>query len=116
MKNILIVEDSLTYRNLLCEALKNKGYKVKGASSIKSALEEIKKDNYDFICTDYNLPDDTGVILLQHELTKNIPTSIMTAFMDRKLATKVKLLGAVACFDKSGFNFLDNLCNCIENQ
>ena len=44
MKNILIVEDSTTYLNLLCEVLKNKGYKVKGASSVKSALEEIKKE------------------------------------------------------------------------
>lgn len=116
MKNILIVEDSPIYSNLLCEALRNKGYKVKSTSSVKSALEEVKRDIYDFICADYNLPDDTGVVLLQHELTKNIPTCIMTAFVDRKLATKAKLLGAVECFDKSGFDFLDNLCNCIENQ
>lgn len=43
MKNILIVEDSPTFRNLLCEALESRGYKVKGAGSVKSALEEIKK-------------------------------------------------------------------------
>ena len=30
MKNILIVEDSATYRELLCKVLKGKGYKVKG--------------------------------------------------------------------------------------
>lgn len=116
MKNILIVEDSTTYLNLLCEVLKNKEYKVKGASSVKSALEEIKKDTYDFICTDYNLPDDTGVVLLQHEHTQNIPICIMTASMDRHLSEMVKLLGAVECFDKSEFDFLDNLCNCIENN
>ena len=29
MKNILIVEDSATYRELLCKVLKGKGYKVK---------------------------------------------------------------------------------------
>ena len=71
MKNILIVEDSATYRELLCKVLKGKGYKVKGVGSVKSALDEIKKDIYDFICTDYNLPDDTGTALLQHEFTKN---------------------------------------------
>lgn len=43
MKNILIVEDSPTFRNLLCEALESRGYKVKGVGSVKSALEEIKK-------------------------------------------------------------------------
>ncbi len=29
MKNILIVEDSAIYRELLCKVLKGKGYKVK---------------------------------------------------------------------------------------
>ena len=48
MKNVLIIEDSLTYREILCKALKDKGYKVKGVGSVKSALEEIKKDIYDF--------------------------------------------------------------------
>ena len=36
--------------------------------------------------------------------------------MDRHLSEMVKLLGAVECFDKSEFDFLDNLCNCIENN
>ena len=67
MKNILIVEDSATYRELLCKVLKGKGYKVKGVGSVKSALDEIKKDIYDFICTDYNLPDDT----VQHYFNMN---------------------------------------------
>lgn len=53
MKNILIVEDSATYRELLCKVLKGKGYKVKGVGSVKSALDEIKKDIYDFICSPY---------------------------------------------------------------
>ena len=49
MKNILIVEDSATYRELLCKVLKGKGYKVKGVGSVKSALDEIKKDIYDLL-------------------------------------------------------------------
>ena len=108
MKNVLIIEDSLTYREILCKALKDKGYKVKGVGSVKSALEEIKKDIYDFICADYNLPDD--------ELTKNIPICIMTASVDRHLFSMAKALGAVGCFDKAVFGFIDDLCNCIENQ
>lgn len=42
-ENILIVEDSATYRELLCKVLKGKGYKVKGVGSVKSALDEIKR-------------------------------------------------------------------------
>ena len=45
MKNILIVEYSATYRELLCKVLKGKGYKVKGVGSVKSALNEIKKES-----------------------------------------------------------------------
>ena len=76
MKNILIVEDSATYRELLCKVLKGKGYKVKGVGSVKSALDEIKKDIYDFICTDYNgtkvsagVGIDTGVTIVYLEST-----------------------------------------------
>lgn len=90
MKNILIVEDSATYRELLCKVLKGKVYKVKGVSSVKSALNEIKKDIYDFICTDYNLPDDTGTALLQHEFTKNIPICIMITSVDRHIFNMAK--------------------------
>ena len=116
MKNILIVEDSATYRELLCKVLKGKGYKVKGVGSVKSALDEIKKDIYDFICTDYNLPDDTGTALLQHEFTKNMPICIMTTSVDRHIFNMAKSLGAVECFDKATFDFVDDLCNCIENN
>lgn len=90
MKNILIVEDSATYRELLCKVLKGKGYKVKGVGSVKSSLNEIKKDIYDFICTDYNFPDDTGTALLQHEFTKNIPICIMTTSVDRHIFNMAK--------------------------
>lgn len=40
----------------------------------------------------------------------------MTTSVERHLSSMVKLLGAVECFDKVAFNFLDDLCNCIENQ
>ena len=45
---------------------------------------------YDFICTDYNLPDDTGTALLQHEFTKNIPICIMTTSVDRHIFNMAK--------------------------
>ena len=35
MKNILIVEDSATYRELLCKVLKGKGYKVNKMDPVK---------------------------------------------------------------------------------
>lgn len=98
------------------KVLKGKGYKVKGVGSVKSALDEIKKDIYDFICTDYNLPDDTGTALLQHEFTKNIPICIMTTSVDRHIFNMAKSLGAVECFDKATFDFVNDLCNCIENK
>jgi len=40
----------------------------------------------------------------------------MTTSVDRHLFSMAKSLGAVECFDKSVFSFVDDLCNSIENQ
>ena len=71
MKNILIVEDSATYRELLCKVLKGKGYKVKGVGSVKSALDEIKKEINDCFCNDKKNQEDQVQALIKNEYTKN---------------------------------------------
>lgn len=40
----------------------------------------------------------------------------MTTSVDRHLFNMEKSLGAVECFDKATFDFVDDLCNCIENK
>ena len=40
----------------------------------------------------------------------------MTTSVDRHIFNMAKSLGAVECFDKATFDFVDDLCNCIENK
>ena len=40
----------------------------------------------------------------------------MTTSVDRHIFNMAKSLGAVECFDKATFDFVDDLCNCIETK
>ena len=40
----------------------------------------------------------------------------MTTSVDIHIFNMAKSLGAVECFDKATFDFVDDLCNCIENK
>lgn len=115
MKKILIVEDSPTFRDLLCKALRKRGYEVIEVNSVFSALKEIQNNSIDFICTDYNLPINTGLDLLTNRLSRNIPTCIMSNSTDRFLPDNAKKMGAVEFLYKTDFEFLNDLCKCIEN-
>lgn len=66
-KNILIVDDSATIRNLVKLALKIDGYNITSAIDGQDALEKIGKINIDMLITDLNMPNMDG-----RELIKNV--------------------------------------------
>ncbi|GIV61232.1 MAG: response regulator [Rhodothermaceae bacterium] len=64
----LVVDDSLTMRRIVCNALKEIGYSdyVEAADGAQ-ALEKLQADSFDFVITDWNMPNMNGL-----ELTKAI--------------------------------------------
>ena len=54
MKRILLVDDDETFRYALSELL-SKEFEVLKSSGVKDALEKLKKDSVDLICSDYNM-------------------------------------------------------------
>ncbi len=59
---ILIVDDSATMRRIVLNALKEAGYlDVIEASDGKDALEKLMTDKIDFIITDWNMPNMSGL-------------------------------------------------------
>lgn len=64
MKRILLVDDDKTFRYALSELL-SKEFEVLKSSGVKDALEKLKKDSVDLICSDYNMRDGTGLDLLR---------------------------------------------------
>ncbi len=68
--NVLLVEDSLFFRNLTVPFLKNAGYRVTAAAGPNQALEEAARQQFDVIVTDIEMPDMDGFELarrLRHD-------------------------------------------------
>lgn len=80
-KRILVVEDDDTFRDSICDVLKEK-FKVVAAPNGKSATELLSIQQFDLVISDIQMPKMTGLELLEWSKanTPNVPFIIMTGF------------------------------------
>ena len=93
MKKILVVDDSALMRRVLCDIIEqDKNLKVVDkATNGLEALELIKKNSYDAVVLDVNMPKMNGLELLK-ELRKNkIAVRIMMASTDTREGAQTTL-------------------------
>lgn len=81
---ILVVDDFATMRRIIKNILRELGYEnIFEADSGISALEILKKENINFIISDWNMPQMSGIELLKavrnNEVWKDIPFLMVTA-------------------------------------
>jgi PAS domain S-box-containing protein len=58
--SILVVDDEELIVDVIISSLRKHGYKVKGASDGKKAIELIKEMDFDVVISDYRMPDLSG--------------------------------------------------------
>ncbi|RUM90947.1 MAG: response regulator [Thermovibrio sp.] len=100
--NILVVDDMAAMRKILRTLLSQLGFKnIEEAEDGKQALEKLRQnpDKYGLIITDWNMPNMTGIELVQairsDERLKHLPILMVTAE-----AKKENVLAAI----KAGVN------------
>lgn len=98
-KNVLIVDDSKTVRNLVAFILKAEGIKVTTAEDGLDGLEKLySMSEVDLILTDINMPRMDGfsfiVAVREQEIYKDIPIIILSTEGDDKDIQKGIRLGA----------------------
>ncbi|MBI5491682.1 MAG: chemotaxis response regulator CheY [Deltaproteobacteria bacterium] len=81
---ILVVDDFSTMRRIIRNILKEIGYtNVDEADDGSTALEKLKGGGFQFVVTDWNMPNMPGIDLLkairQDEALKQIPVLMVTA-------------------------------------
>ena len=74
--SILVVDDDRIILDSLCEFLKLEGYVAVGAESYKQAVGLIQKQKFSLVITDVNLPDSSGLELL-NLVRKNYPQTVV---------------------------------------
>lgn len=101
--NIVIIEDSISTRNLLKDILSEQEHNIATFSSGKTALFHIAKNDIDFLLLDIGLPDMNGYELLE-EIKKNQriygkPYTIM-------ISSKTKEEEVIAGFEKGADDYI----------
>jgi two-component system, NtrC family, response regulator HydG len=96
MFKILIVEDDITFCNLLEKFLTKKSYIVITAFTAEEAKIKIKEELIDLILTDLRLPNYDGIELMQEfkKMHPTIPVVLMTGYSDVNTAVKAIKNGA----------------------
>jgi two-component system chemotaxis response regulator CheY len=86
---ILIVDDFPTMRKIVRGVLKQIGYSnIEEAEDGVQAYEKLEKEQFDFVVSDWNMPNMTGLELLKavraNPKTKQIPFLMVTAEADKE--------------------------------
>jgi DNA-binding response OmpR family regulator len=94
---VLVADDDDAFRTILADVLRsNEGYVVTPCESGESALEALKKDQFDMIVLDYKMPGVSGLNVLQwiHEQKMETPVIMLTAAGNEEVAVEAMKLGA----------------------
>ena len=96
-ESILIVDDEEIIRESLSFILTKEGYHVQEASNGRIALDLVKKDSFDLILTDLEMPEMKGIELLEQVsmLSPETPVVIVTAYGSIDSAIAALRKGAV---------------------
>ncbi|WBX77231.1 sigma-54 dependent transcriptional regulator [Tenacibaculum ovolyticum] len=120
MKKILLVEDDVTFSDILKRFLERHNYIIDVSYTISSASSLLKKENYNLVFTDLRLPDGDGITFLK-QIKKNnndIPVVLMTSYAEISTAVQAIKQGAFDYISKP-FNpdeVLEVINNALEEK
>ena len=98
MKKILLIDDSDTYTWCLQKYLQHRGYPVKTGSTLKEARAAIQEEMLLVVCCDLDLPDGSGMELLDEvrAADKELPF-ILASCHEKRTTNRRPSAGARRC-------------------
>jgi DNA-binding NtrC family response regulator len=103
MANILVVDDELGIRDLLCEILNDEGHSVEVAENAAQARAARLRDQPDLVLLDIWMPDTDGVTLLKEWSAAGMltmPVIMMSGHATVDTAVEATRIGALAFLEK----------------
>lgn len=98
---VLIVEDDLAMRSLLCDELWEMGYRIVEAADGDEALDRIVENHPALILSDLRMPaGGLDYVSRVRTLAPSCPIILMTAFGDANTRREAMQCGVAAYFDK----------------
>jgi DNA-binding NtrC family response regulator len=95
-ERILIVDDQISYCEILADVLKGENYTVEYALDGRSAISKAMESEYDVIIIDLKLPDMDGIELMRKLRENDLPSSfiVITGFASIESAVQAMREGA----------------------
>lgn len=102
MYRILIIEDDVSFCQMLEHFLTRKSFSVDATFSASEAKTRLETQQYDLILTDLRLPDDDGLSLVSRfkKQLPGVPVVLMTGYADIGTAVKAIKNGAADYISK----------------
>ena len=102
MRKILLVDDDSAYTWCLQKYLQNRGYRVKTANTLEEARIAIKEEIPLLICCDLDLPDGSGLELLDMVRVAygTFPFILASCYEKEDYEKEAMHRGATSCVDK----------------
>ncbi len=96
MSAILLVEDDVSFSEMLRRFLERHHHEVTLSYTLEDAKAKVKNTTFDLVFTDLRLPDGDGIALLNHIKTKDssVPVVLMTGYAEVSTAVKAMKDGA----------------------
>lgn len=101
-QQIHIVEDDVAFGKMLTSFLERKGFEVTVSLTGESARKTLSENNFDLLITDLQLPDDSGLELLEfsQKTSPNTKVILMTGYAEVDTAVKAIKKGALDYISK----------------
>lgn len=101
-KNILLVDDDEWIRDSLCVFFENRGCSLKAVESAEAGINEIGRQNYDIMITDYQLPGMSGLDLLRqiHCLYPHMLTILISVYGNHEIYAQAAEIGVENIIEK----------------
>jgi two-component system response regulator PilR (NtrC family) len=102
LPRILIVEDDQTFRETVAEVLRDVGYKVRGARSLRKATKRLTRHKFDLVLTDVHIGEHSGLEVLQvaTQTRPNAKIVLMSAAADPDIVQRAMESGAARFLPK----------------
>lgn len=111
---ILLADDEPIYRTAIEKYFKKQNIEVKSVVDGLSAIDELKKNEYDLVLLDYMMPGKTGadVVEWMKENNDHTPVILISALSDAKLIENVT--GGVRLFLPKNAVTIESLPNFVK--
>jgi DNA-binding response OmpR family regulator len=114
-KKILVLDDDVTTSKILSKMFNKNGFQVTESNSTEDAMKILKKENFNFVISDINIPNKNGLRFLLW-IKQNFPETkviMISSLSSDKMKDFVYEHGALKFFEKP--IEIEKLINFVEN-